>query len=82
MTLMRTNRTSWGLIEKKVVTMFILQANEGGHASYRIRSKGSLSGGRDQMGKGVEGVEMETNLLCGLWCDEKSFPHSEKGQVV
>lgn len=29
----------------------------------------------------MESVEVETSLSCGLWCDEKSCPHSEKGQL-
>lgn len=76
--LIRTYKTSRGLTEKKKVTMFIVQANEVGHTSYRLRSKRSLSGVRHEMSKNVE---METSLLCGLWGDEKSCPHSEKGCV-
>lgn len=71
MVLIRTYRTSRGLTGKKNVTMFIFQANEVGHTSYRLRSKRSLSGVRHQISKGVE---VETSLLCGLRGDEKSCP--------
>lgn len=58
------------------MNMLVLQANEVGHASYKLRSEESLSAGRHQRSKGVE---MERSLLCGLWGSEQSCPHSEKG---
>lgn len=56
--------------------MFVLQANKVVHTSYRLRSKGSLPGGRHPVSRVVE---METSLLCGLWGGEKSCAHSGMG---